>query len=197
MDAEEQAMRDAFDAFCAEQASWIDYHIRKLRRKPEDRDDLRQDVMLHLWKTWSRYDTTRCTPKTWAWLKTREVARDKGRSVAYRPLYTVGLMTRDVEPGGDDDGDMALGETEGVLAACVTGEQEVRAWKSERLASCRRALSDVEYGVLVLFWVEGMELPEVARRLSLDPGAVRTIKVRSIQRLLKARVIDGWGEWGL
>ena len=196
MDAEEQAMRDAFDAFCAEQASWIDYHIRKMRHRPEERDDLRQDIMLLLWRTWSRYDPERCTHKNWVWLKTREAAQKNHKSVANRPLYTVGLMNSD--GSGEADDDEANGhEQEAMAASCVTGEQEVRAWKSERLAACRRALSDVEYGVLHSLWVEGMELPEVAARLSLDPGLARTIKVRSLQRLKKSRVIDGWGEWGL
>ena len=197
-------MADAkdFDAFYDEQRSWVDYHIRRFRHRQEDRDDLRQEAWLHLWRTWPKYDSARCTPKTWAWLKTREVARDKGNAVANRPLLTVGLI-EDAEVdalGGDNGATMRCAssrDADAFWGSAITPTQDLSLWKAERLAAVRRATTNLEYTILELLWVDGMDVASVAEKIGLPPGAVRSAKVRSLQRLINAGVIRGWGDWGL
>ena len=191
-------MADAkdFDAFYNEQRSWVDYHIRRFRHRQEDRDDLRQETWLRLWRTWHKFDSTRCTPKTWAWIKVREVARDTSKAVAYRPLPTVGLLGVDAA-----DTDAAM-DTRGILASsqsaeATPGEQELRLWKRERMDAVRRATTKLEFQILDLLWAGGMDVPDVADALGTTREVVRAAKVRSIQRLVNAGVIDGWGCWGL
>lgn len=185
-----------FPAFYDEQRTWVDYHVRRLRHRPEDRADLRQETWLRLWRTWPKFDPSRCTPKTWAWIKVREVARDMSKAVAHRPLPTVGLLGVDA---GDVDGGM---DTRGILAAsqaaeAAPGEQELRLWKRERMEAVRRATTELEFKILDLLWAGGMDVPDVADALGTTREVVRAAKVRSIQRLVNAGIIEGWGGWGL
>jgi RNA polymerase sigma-70 factor, ECF subfamily len=140
----------------------------RIVRLEADAEDVMQEVFAQVWRQASRYDGNRGTVIGWLVTLTRSRALDKLRRGRARPQATDGEQRAqgvpDVSPGID--------------VTLVSAEQ------ASAVRAALEALPDNQRVPLELAYYEGLSQSEIAARLDVPLG---TIKTRMRQALLRLR----------
>ena len=140
----------------------------RILRDQGDAEDVVQDVFAQAWQQASRYDASRGTVLGWLLNLTRSRAIDRLRGRRSRP-----------DPSGDDSRlrDVADG-------AAPADEQIAWAGQARDIRAALDGLSVLQRVAIELAFYEGLTHAEIAERLELPLG---TVKTRIRQGLLKLR----------
>ena len=146
-----QAFASLFDAFAPRVKSFM---IRK-GASPDLAEDLVQDTMINVWTKAGMYDPAKGTVLTWVFTIARNLRIDRIRRESSRPLAELG----DYDAPSD-----------------APGSEEILARKDE--ARCvARALTGIppeQREILMLSFVDDVPQGEIARRLNLPLGTVKS-----------------------
>ena len=141
--------------------------VRILRNRRES-EDLVHDVFLEVWRRAPTYDPARASVRAWLVLMMRCRALDRRKSHAFKLRASL-----------DHDPRVAP-ETE--------GPSEVL--ERNRLAEQVQALPENQREVLILGYFEGLSSTEIAERLDIPLGTVKSRVAAGIRALRKAMVDD-------
>jgi RNA polymerase sigma-70 factor (ECF subfamily) len=145
----------------------------RVLRVPEDAEEVTTDVYSHAWRSASRYDPARATVQGWLVMLTRSRAIDRLRARRVR-VDTAGLDLEGVDPPSRE------------LAPDARLDQEVRA---RHVRTALDELAPHERTLIELAFFEGLTHSELADRLGLPLGTVKT-RIRSgLQKLRRAMVL--------
>lgn len=131
-----------------------------------DAEDLVHDVFVEAWQRAGDFDPSRGSVRTWLLIRVRSRCLDRKRSPAVR--------RRQAMPAED-----ALG-----AATRDHGEASV---DGKRLRAALEALSPDQRGVLVLAYFEGLSSTEIAERLDIPVGTVKS-RVSAAMSKLRERL---------
>ena len=137
--------------------------LRMLRARAAAEDVL-HDVFVEVWQRAGTYDASRGTVWTWLAMRMRSRCLDRLRSAAWR----AGTSSVAV-----DDGHPQL----------VTEPVEPNRPDLDRIASLMRTLSDEHQEVIALAYFEGLTMPEIADRISIPVGTVKSRVRVALERL--------------
>jgi RNA polymerase sigma-70 factor (ECF subfamily) len=144
--------------------------LRVLRSETEARD-LVQDVFLEVWRHAASYDPSRGPVRGWLLLRTRSRALDR--------LKSKGRANT-----------VALEDSEAPILVTAP-EQQDHAVDARRLPSALTKVSEQEREVLCLGYFEGLSSSEIAERVGVPLG---TVKSRTRSALEKIRTLLGEGQ---
>ena len=130
--------------------------LRTLRSHPEAEDVL-QEVFLEVWLRAADFDETRGRPFTWLVILARSRAIDRVRFLAARHRAAVESQREAPQWNSSD--------------AC---ENVIRSEQGRIVSEALAALPDKQRRVLLLAYFEGLSQPQIAARLSLPLGTVKT-----------------------
>jgi RNA polymerase sigma-70 factor (ECF subfamily) len=151
--------REAFTRFYDRHASLVYTFALRVVRSPADAQELLQDVFVQVWRTAERYDVERGNPEAWLMTLTRsrgiDLLRSRRRKEGRLAYYEDVSQAESAETA-----EQAPGRAERESAWAVHGALE-------RLAEPQRE-------VLRLAYFDGMTQSEIARRLDLPLGTVKT-----------------------
>lgn len=148
-DGDERAMAALFDAFAG---PVYGYGCNRLG-DPALAEELVQTVLLRVWRRARRYDPERGSVRTWVFAIARSAAIDLHRR---RPRPTAPL------PGEHDD------------EATDRGDELDRLLRAEAVRAALDRLSDEHREVLDLAYARGLRQREIAHRLDLPLGTVKS-----------------------
>jgi RNA polymerase sigma-70 factor, ECF subfamily len=131
---------------------------------PELAHDAVQQAFLQAWRAASHYDSSRPL-STWLYAITRRVCVDLYRRDRRRPVLT--------ETGDAPD--------DAVVDAAPTRAEQ--AWEAHEVRAAVDALRPEERDIIRLAYFDGLSLPEVAERLDLPLGTVKSRSFRAYRRL--------------
>jgi RNA polymerase sigma-70 factor (ECF subfamily) len=164
---------DALGRFYDRHAALVFGMARRILTRPEDAEEVVQDVFAQVWRRAATYSAERATVPGWLVMLTRTRAIDRLRSRRARPDQDRGL---DLEPSSAPP-----------LAADVrTPEQAAAA--TERAGRIRRAMAalpDAQRALVELAFFEGLTHTELADRTSTPLGTVKT-RLRTAMSTLRA-----------
>ena len=162
---EQAALADLYDRY----ASLLLALCERVLGRRSEAEDLVHDLFIEVWHQARTYDPARGAVRSWLVLRARSRALDRLRSAAWRRLVFA-------EPPADSAvlivPEPASGLTERVPADAVQRE----------LAD----LPDGERSVLELVYFNGLTLAEVAERLLIPLGTVKSRLSRALDRLRRA-----------
>lgn len=135
-------------------------------------EELVQDTFVRIWRSAGRYDSGRGTVRTFVYAVARNAAIDLQRRAASRPLPSA----VEIEDGEGD------GE-----------EQFERLILGLELRAAMEALSDKHRDTLVLYYEEDLTQPQIAQRLQVPLGTVKTRAHHALRALRKEMEVRGLG----
>ncbi|MFO0890356.1 MAG: sigma-70 family RNA polymerase sigma factor [Isosphaeraceae bacterium] len=150
---------EAFATLYDRYAASVHGLIRRFVPSADSSDDLLQEVFWQAWERASRYDPARGEVKTWLFLLARSRALD------YRRRNAIGSGA---VPARDVDGEVAVEPESGMEIA----ESRMR------LTGAMADLPPEQAEVLMLAFYEGLTHVQIAERLGLALGTVKT-RIRS------------------
>ena len=158
--------RDAFARLFAAYAGKVKGYLLRLGAPGAVAEDLAQDAMVAIWRRAASFDAAKAKASTWIFVIARNAWIDKLRrektELAYRAVTIVNEASEDEAP---DD-------------ASVRGQTE------EQVAAAMATLSEEQRQVVRLSFFEDRPHSEIAERLSLPLG---TVKSRLRLALIKLR----------
>ncbi len=161
-----QGDRDAFARIFAAYAGKVKGYLLRLGAPAAVAEDLAQDAMVSIWRRAASFDVTKAKVSTWVFVIARNAWIDKLRrektELAYR---TVVIVTEESDDESPDDA-AARGQTE------------------EQVSAAMATLSEEQQQVVRLSFFEDRPHSEIAERLSLPLG---TVKSRLRLALIKLR----------
>ncbi len=131
---------------------------------PDQAHDAVQQAFLQAWRAATTYDPSRSLA-TWLYAITRRVCIDLYRRDRRRPLLT--------ETGEPRD--------EAVVDVAPDGVE--RDWEAHEVRAAVDGLRPEEREIVRLVYFDGLSLPEVAERLDLPLGTVKSRSFRAYRRL--------------
>jgi RNA polymerase sigma-70 factor, ECF subfamily len=140
----------------------------RIVRHEADAEDVLQEVFSQAWRQASRYDASRGTVVGWLVTLTRARAIDRLRKDRVRPYQVNDELAARNLPDAGMSADLQL----------VTAEQ------ASQVRAALEALPDTQRVPLELAYFEGLTQTEIADRLALPIG---TVKTRTRQALLRLR----------
>jgi RNA polymerase sigma-70 factor, ECF subfamily len=144
--------------------------IRRILRDPAQSEEVTQEVLLEIWRSARRFDPARGSAMTWAMMIAHRRAVDRVRSAAAEAQR--------------EQRSVAAAETiEGAQADEVAEEVEATL-ERERVRRCLDSLTPIQRESVTLAYYGGYTYREVARRLQVALG---TIKTRIRDGLLRMR----------
>ena len=146
-----EAFAQLFDHFAPRLKSFM---MRK-NASAELAEDLVQEAMVAVWTKAGLYDSTKGSVTTWVFTIARNLRIDRIRRDVHMPTTELGDYD---EPSEDPDGEQVLGrkQEDGLVARAL------------------QAIPDEQRQVLVLSFVEDMPQSEIATRLSIPLGTVKS-----------------------
>jgi RNA polymerase sigma-70 factor, ECF subfamily len=137
----------------------------RILQDPQLAEECVQDVFVELWRSARRFDPTRARPSTWLYAIARNRAIDASRSRARRPVPQA-----DVEPAGSspDTSDLVTAADEAI-----------------RIAEAMATLQPAQLEVVQLVYFDGLSHSEVAGKLNLPLGTVKSRLRLAVDRLRK------------
>jgi RNA polymerase sigma-70 factor, ECF subfamily len=163
---DEQALASLYDRY---RVILFGLTVRILNSR-EEAEDVLQEVLLQVWRQAADFDEQRGRPFTWLVTLARSRAIDRLRQLAARQR----LATASVQEASEEVSDAALD-----------------AVKSEQSAIVRSALAELpeeQRRTLLLAYFEGLTQSEIAERLKIPLG---TIKTRMRSGMIKLRELLG------
>ena len=143
--------------------------LRDALPDPATAEEVRQQVLLEVWRRGPNYDPERSSPLTWVLLIARSRAADERRRRRPEPVDPTAVA----EAGGSvGDGFEALLER----------------W---RLASLLDRLSEEEAGMLRMRFYEGLSQTEIAARTGIPLGTIKRRMVTGLSRLRELILEEG------
>jgi RNA polymerase sigma-70 factor, ECF subfamily len=140
----------------------------RIVRDQADAEDVVQEVFSQAWRQASRYDAARGSVLGWLLTLTRSRAIDRLRGRRSRPEPTVDAAVLDAIPDG----------------AALADVQVQTAGQASQIRAAVEGLSVLQRIAIELAFYEGLTHAEIAERLELPLG---TVKTRIRQGLLKLR----------
>lgn len=141
--------------------------VRRVLRDPAQSEEVVQEVLLELWRTAARYDPARGSALSWILTLAHRRAVDRVRSARAASDREQRVAQRAETPAFDQ------------VAEEVEGSLE-REW----VRRCLERLTDLQHQAVTLAYYDGYTYREVARRLSVPLG---TVKTRMRDGLLRLR----------
>ncbi|MFD9075840.1 sigma-70 family RNA polymerase sigma factor [Streptomyces lasiicapitis] len=141
--------------------------VRRVLRDSAQSEEVAQEVLLELWRTAARYDPARGSALSWVLTLAHRRAVDRVRSARAAGERERRAAERAEPPPFDQVAE----EVEGTLE---------REW----VRRCLERLTDLQHQAVTLAYYDGYTYREVARRLSLPLG---TVKTRMRDGLLRLR----------
>lgn len=141
--------------------------VRRVLRDPAQSEEVVQEVLLELWRTAARFDPARGSALAWILTLAHRRAVDRVRSARAASDREQRVAGRAQVPAFDH------------VAEEVEGSLE-REW----VRRCLRRLTDLQRQAVTLAYYDGYTYREVARRLSVPLG---TVKTRMRDGLLRLR----------
>jgi RNA polymerase sigma-70 factor, ECF subfamily len=135
---------------------------RWLGLRESDAEDVVHDVFLEVWHCAGDYDPLRASVETWVSVRLRSRVLDHYRRAGHRESY-------------------AASEVESVVAPPVEGMHAVD--RDLLLARGLACLSPCQRQVVLLAFMEGFSYDEIAERLAIPFGTVKSRLVSAIARL--------------
>lgn len=139
----------------------------RLMNNPLDAEDLLHDLFLEVWNQAHRYDATRGSVVSWLVLRLRSRGIDRLRSPSYRRVVSL-----ESEPAG------RIEEAAPWADELFVGDQLAGA--------LQRAVAELPHdtqSILNLVYFKGMSLPEVASKMTLPLGTVKSRLHRALRSL--------------
>lgn len=140
--------------------------VRRILGSREEAEDVVHDVFLEAWRRAADYDETRGSVRTWLVLRARSRALDRKKSAAVsKTITTAESRWLDVLGGGDDASD------------------------APDCALVRRVLMGLpedQRTVLLLGYFEGLSSSEIAERIRVPIGTVKSRVAAALARLRQA-----------
>ena len=137
----------------------------RMLRKPQDAEEIVEDVFWEIWEKSSRYDQTRSGPLTYLVTLTRSRCIDRTRRKGHRPMLTLdGIDT----------------------SAIATDRPEDAVVRSEEGLKVREALEKLDPNhrmVLEAAYFDGLSQSEIAEKLKKPLGTIKTYVRQGIIRL--------------
>jgi len=130
-------------------------------------EDLTSDVFLRLLEALKRGKVWRTTPDAWIFGIARNVVADHYRK-----------QTRRVEVELDER--VSLSPEEGLSQRVIVDEEQ------EELARALALLTDEQRDVILMRFMEGLSIKDVAEVLNKTPGAVKGLQFRAVRALSEA-----------
>jgi RNA polymerase sigma-70 factor (ECF subfamily) len=146
-----EAFSSLFDAFAPRVKSFM---IRK-GASPDLAEDLVQETMINVWTKAGMYDPAKGTVLTWVFTIARNLRIDRIRRESSRPLAELG----EYDAPSDEP-----------------GSEEILARKDEarRVARALAGIAPEQKEILMLSFVDDVPQSEIARRLKLPLGTVKS-----------------------
>jgi RNA polymerase sigma-70 factor (ECF subfamily) len=143
---------------------------RRLSPTPEDAEDAVQEIFINIWRYAARFDASRGSEKVFIAVLARRTLIDRLRGMKSR-LAAETPMDREAEE---------------------EGPPTLRAERDAEVEQARQILGQLplpQQRVIALSLVHGMSHGEIAERLAMPLGTVKTLLRRGIQRV-QGRVIE-------
>ena len=148
--------------------------VLRIVGRAADAEDVLQEAWIQVWKNAARYDPSRGPVAAWLVTVARSRAIDRLRSLGSRARAETAAGV-DPPPAGED-------------ASAGAQQRQIR----DRVVTALAALPDQSRQVLELAYFEGLSQSEIAARLGLPLG---TVKSWTRQGLLRLREQVPQGEW--
>ncbi len=143
--------------------------VRRVLRDPAQAEEVTQEVFVEIWRLAARFDPQRGSVRTWATTIAHRRAVDRVRSEqAHRDRQLRTTLDTSVDPAPDD---LALENEERVRARAALDE-----------------LSEVQREALEMAFYEGLTHVQIAERLDVALG---TVKTRIRDGLIRLRAVMG------
>ena len=147
----------------------------RLLAKPQDAEDIAQEVFL---KAYERFGELRTSPTAGGWLKTVATNLSLNHLSRYRSRWS--FFSDLVRGGGDDE------PTEIEFAGPETLEADVdRSDRHQLVEQALQKLPAAQRVPLVLYHLEGLRYEEIAAKLNVSLGKVKTDIFRGREALRK------------
>ncbi len=168
----------AWDRFYREQAPFVRSIVHAYRPGAVDAEDAAQEVWSALLARLGahRHDAARGRFRAWLFVLARHRLSDLGRHAARRAAGPLSADDAATLPGGGDDPSEAF------------DRERAREQARAVLEEFRSGVSEANYRIIHLRWIEGRTVAEVAAALGLTPARVRARHHRLMGRL---RVLAG------
>jgi RNA polymerase sigma-70 factor (ECF subfamily) len=148
--------KQAFAALFARYAPKVKTYLIRLGAAAAAAEDLAQDAMVSVWRRAASYDASKAKPSTWVFVIARNAWIDRLRR------ERVELAYRTENPPPEHSGDEA------------PDDAAVRKGDEDRIADALSTLSEEQRQVVQLSFFEDCPHSEIAERLSLPLGTVKS-----------------------
>jgi RNA polymerase sigma-70 factor (ECF subfamily) len=164
-----------FEAFMRNYQNMVFSTAMRLTGNPAEAEDISQEVFL---KAFQRFDDLRDNPRAPGWLKTVALNLSLNHLSRHRSRWS--LFSDYFRPGDD-------GEEPNIGFAAPDNLDEDLARSERRLMveQALRKLPDAQRAPLVLFHLEGLKYEEIAAKLGISLGKVKTDIFRGRESLRK------------
>lgn len=157
--------REAFAALFTFFAPRLKGYFLRLGCQPRQAEDLVQETMLRIWERAALYDPTRAQASTWVFTVARNLRLDALRGEKHPEPDSEEVLA--ALPDGAEGADMRLDSAQ----------------REERVRMAMAALPREQIEILQLSFFEDVAHADIARRLDLPLGTVKSRIRRALQRL--------------
>lgn len=167
-----QGDRAAFAVFFGRYAARVKAYLIRLGARGALAEDLAQDAMVSVWRRAASFDAARAKASTWTFVIARNAWIDRLRREKIELAYQSSLL---IDEASDDE---------------TPDEAAVRGQTEEQMQAALSTLSDDQREVVRLSFFEDRPHSEIAERLSLPLGTVK-----SRLRLAIAKLRAHWEQY--
>jgi RNA polymerase sigma-70 factor (ECF subfamily) len=158
--------REAFDRVYRAMAGAVFGLARRVLRDPAQAEEVAQEVMVEIWRTASRFDQAKGSPRAWMLTIAHRRAVDRVRTEQSAHDRDVKHAARSAEIDFDE------------VAETVEARLE-----AQRVRHCLGGLTDLQRESVTLAYYDGYTYPQVAELLQAPLGTVKTRMRDGLTRL--------------